>query len=273
MDSIWELCERLEIPGEITEQVVQFDNRFDYGSIDIPMKKLFAEETWEEGRAEIKGVLGEDPKGIGILACMLKCALQTYDDYRKLGINEQIYLDTMKCFPRFIKEHKVSYGIYGFDRDFWTARQIAGKLLRIGELEYEMRNVEGQRFISIHIPSDTKLKKELLARSYDGARLLIARVFPEYEKADMKCESWLLAPALQRLLPEGSNILEFQKSFEIEKVEEDAKDVMEWVFQNPHLSLDEAPENTSLQRKMKQYLLQGGKVGIAFGKLLEPGFR
>lgn len=273
MDSIRELCEKLEIPGEITKQVAEFDSRFDYGVIDIPMKKLFAEETWEEGRAEIKRVLGEDSKGIGILACMLKCALQTYDDYCKLGIDEQIYIDTMKCFPRFIAEHKVSYGSYGFDRDFWTARQIAGKLLRIGELEYELRNENGQRFISIHIPSDAKLKKELLAKSYDEARTLIARVFPEYGKADMKCESWLLAPALQELLAEGSNILEFQKAFAIEKVDEDAKDVMEWVFKNPHLTLEEAPEDTSLQRKMKQYLWQGGKVGIAFGKLLEPAFR
>lgn len=273
MDSIQELCERLGMPREISEQVVRFDKQFEYGSIDTSMKKLFAEETWEEGRAEIKRELGEDQKGIGMLACMLKCALQTYDEYQELGIKEQIYIDTMKCFPRFVGEYKESYGEYGFDRDFWTVRQISGKLFRIGELEYELRNVKGQRLISIHIPSDAKLKKELLAKSYDDAKLLIAKVFPEYEKAEMKCESWLLAPALQKLLPEHSNILEFQRAFEIEEVDEEAKDVLEWVFKNTRVSLAELPEDTSLQRNMKQYLLQGGKVGIAFGKLIEPGFR
>lgn len=273
MDSIRELCEKLDMPQEITEQVLEFDSQFDYGAINHLMKKLFAEEDWEEGRTEIKRALGEDAKGIRILACMLKCALQTYDNYGKLGISEQIYIDTMKCFTRFVEEHKVSYGSYGFDRDFWTVRQIAGKLFRVGELEYELRNVNGQRFISVHIPSDARVKKQLLAKSYDDARQLLERVFPEYRKAEMKCESWLLAPALQKLLPEHSNILEFQRAFEIEKVDEEAKDVLEWVFKNPNLALAELPEDTSLQRKMKQYLLQGGKVGVAFGRLIEPGFR
>lgn len=273
MDSIRELCEKLDMPQEITEQVLEFDSQFDYGAINHLMKKLFAEEEWEEGRTEIKRALGEDSMGIGMLTCMLKCSLKTYDNYCNLGINEQIYIDTMKCFTRFIEEHKVSYGSYGFDRDFWTVRQIAGKLFRVGELEYELRNVKGQRFISIHIPSDARVKKQLLAKSYDDARQLQEQVFPEYGKAEMKCESWLLAPALQKLLPEDSNILEFQRAFELEEVVEDRNDVMEWVFKNPHLSLEEAPEDTFLQRKMKQYLLQGGKVGIAFGKLKEPGFR
>lgn len=62
--------------------------------------------------------------------------------YEKEGIGEDVFLATMKCFPRFIKEHLVSYGSYVFDREWWVARQISMQLLRIGELEYERKRVK-----------------------------------------------------------------------------------------------------------------------------------
>ena len=38
--------------------------------------------------------------------------------YQKAGISEQMFADTMKCFPRFVREHKECFGDYGFDRAF-----------------------------------------------------------------------------------------------------------------------------------------------------------
>ena len=73
-------------------------------------------------------------------------------------ISEEIYIETMKCFSRFVREHKVSYGVYGFDRGFWTPHQIEGKLFRIGELEYQIDDEE--KVISIHIPSDADLSDD-----------------------------------------------------------------------------------------------------------------
>ncbi len=42
---------------------------------------------------------------------------------------------------------------------------------------------------------------------------------------------------------------------------------MEWVFKKGDIPLKDLPENTTLQRRMKAYLLQGGRVGEAFGVL------
>ena len=65
--------------------------------------------------------------------------LMTASDSRRWGewkdIPEEIWLDTMKCFPRFISEHRRSYGRDGFDRYGWTVRQIGAKLFRVGGLE------------------------------------------------------------------------------------------------------------------------------------------
>ncbi len=267
MKEIKDLCRRIDIPNEILEPIIDFDARFHYELIKESMSKLFFRETWDEGREEIKKCLGEDPGGIRMLACMLKCCLKTYDLYREWGISEEIFVSTMKCFGRFVREHKEAYGDYAFDRDFWTARQISGQLFRIGELEYELVNKNGSRYVSLHIPSDARLLSEGISQSLHRAKAFISEKFPEYGKADMVCHSWLLSPTLKKLLPEESNILKFQSCFSIENIGSDDKEYMRWVFKRTDLPLKALPENTLLQRKLKNYLLEGGKVTEARGKI------
>ena len=44
---------------------------------------------------------------------------------------------------------------------------------------------------------------------------------------------------------------------------------MQWVYRKTDIKYEELPEETSLQRNMKLYLLEGGKVGGAKGKLIK----
>lgn len=271
MKNIQELCKKIELQDEITELVVAFDESFDYSSIQPSVDKLFFRASWNEGRAEIKEALGEDERGIKILAVMFRCAMKTWDKFLALGMEESILVETMKCFTRFIDEHMASYGSYAFDRDFWTARQVSGNLFRIGELEYEL--IDGdKKEIGVHIPSDVHLKREILADSYKQAKACLKKFFPEYADADMVCESWLLSPSLKEVLSEESNIIKFQNEFRVEKVDYENNDYMEWVFKRPDLALEDLPEDTSLQRNLKKFLLNGGKVGEAIGILEEPAF-
>ena len=64
---------------------------------------------------------------------------------------EDVWLDTMKCFSRFVGEHRNSYGWEGFDRGFWTVRQVRASLFRLGELEYEMVESGERKHISLHV--------------------------------------------------------------------------------------------------------------------------
>ena len=233
------------------------------------MEQLFSRKTWENGLSELKSALGEDGRGVKILTCMLLCALRTADYYKRLGVGEAIYIDTMKCFSRFVSEHKVSYGVYGFDREWWTARQVSGLLLRIGELEYEMVEEDQKKYISIHIPSDAVLKEAEIRSSYQAAKRLFEGVFPDYASVEMVCHSWLLSPTLKEFLKEGSHILAFQRLFDIKPTGGEETDHMQWVFKNPNLPLDELPEQTALQRGLKRHLLEGKTVAAADGKLQE----
>lgn len=85
------------------------------------------------------------------------------------------------------------------------------------------------------------------------------------------CNFWLLSPTLKELLPEESHILQFQKSFRITPLgKSDCYRL--WVFKNPNLPVQEFPENTSLQRRLKAYLLDGGAFLDAEGILIQEPF-
>lgn len=266
MKNLKELCGKISMPAEATDCILKNERLPEDGSLSASMEKLFHTATWKAGLAELKQYIGEDAGGFGILACELSCALKTFEIYEKLGISEEIYVDTMKCFGRFVREHRESYGCYGFDREWWTPRQISGLLFRIGELEYEM-DTEYDRRICLHIPSDARLSAEGIEESLEAARKFFAEKFPDYAGAEIKCESWLLSPTLKELLPSSSKILGFQNYFVTEPLGTDEEEFMTWVFKRRDIPLADLPENTSLQRNLKKYLLSGKKMAAATGTL------
>ena len=228
---------------------------------------LLQPTRWDQALARLKALLGEDPAGMKMLTFMLAACGETRKIYESFQISETIFLDTMKCFPRFINEHLESYGTYGFDRDFWTMRQIAARLFRLGSLEYELTEEAGQKAVHIHIPSDGDLSRDSRRASYAMARDFLKEFFPAYQNAPFLCTSWLLSPGLKECLPRTSRIRSFQEDFVITETFPERMDFLTWVYKRPDIPLEELPENTSLQRELKRYLLKGGKVGETAGVL------
>lgn len=251
-----QLCRKINMPDEVTRKLVKIHSTLEvFPCLDL----LTQEETWTEGLTQLKEALGEDAGGMKRLCCMLRCALRAKAEYDRLGISEEIYVDTMAAFSRFVREHMDSFGCYGFNRGFWTTRQVSCKLFRIGQMEYELTTLNGDPVISLHIPTDVDLRPEVLRPSMKEGLAGFYRLFPEYEGKKVYCHSWLLSPLLKGLLPEGSNILRFQELFDIEPEGTPGNDVLLWVFKNPKLPKEDYPENTSLQRKLKQFFLSGGQ--------------
>lgn len=265
MVNINDICKIINLQENIRKQVVEFDQDFNYITNQKFITKLKDRNTSKEGRIELKNILGEDTAGIKILTCMLHCAAESYTIYKELGISEEIYADTMKCFTRFINEHYESYGYYAFDRDWWTTRQISLQLFRIGELEYELGDEDGKKEIMLHIPSDAVITKEKCDQSISEAKEFIESKFTEYSDCEWVCSSWLLSPALKDLMKVDSNILRFQNRFRTMSWNKDNDEFLEWVYKRKDYTLERLPEITSLQRNMKKYLLSGGKIGDAFG--------
>lgn len=280
MNNLREFCSKLEMPKEVTEKILalykELKETQNWEKIEEVMTQLFHEETWETGVKELREILGEDSQGLKMLTCMLDCGLKTYLLYQKWRISDEIFIDSLKCFSRFVREHHESFGIYGFDREWWTVRQLSGKLFRIGELEYEFKENQKkgkeQRYISLHIPSDANLELEAVHRSYRLAGIFVRQYFPAYIHAKIRCSSWLLAPALREVLPSNSKIIRFQKEFVIQHVEE-SESFMQWVYKRADIPWESLPEETTLQRNLKQYILTGRKVGEGVGYLSEKVFQ
>ena len=65
-----QLCEAIGMPAEVTRQILALEDRPcpDISGLTCP-------ETWDSALRQVSEALGDDPLGIGMLRCMLRCAL------------------------------------------------------------------------------------------------------------------------------------------------------------------------------------------------------
>lgn len=262
------LCKGIQLPTEACRRVFEEYEKVNLAEMGRQLNSLMERETAEKAYHQLVNCLGKDPDNMKMLMCQLVCICRDYDRYKAMGISDEIYFETMKCFTRFLGERRGRTGEVLFDRGWWTYRQVSMTLFRIGELEFELTNFEGKDAISIHIPSDAVFIPENVEASLRLAADFIQRVYPGYAQAEYFCESWLLSPRLAELVKETSNIRKFQKLFIIKKDMPEDTEYMEWMFgKEPGTSLEELPENTSLQIKTKELMRNGGNIGACVGIL------
>ncbi len=200
--------------------------------------------------------------------CRFAC--ETYDSYVEQDIAESVYWDTFYDFTLWSENCYRDYGEYGIAEYDWLYRHIEMRLFRFGRLQFEKTSVEpgwgiaeGEEVISIHIPQGEKLEIQACRESIQRGRRFWGT---EYRYL---CDSWLLEPELRKLLKEGSNILEFQKWFEIVSVDKKCRQAEERIFIKVQENPADYPEETSLQKAAKRYLMDGGKLGCGVGILKE----
>ena len=207
----------------------------------------------------------DDKENFHILSIYLLACLKTYDLYLEKGIDEIIFIDTMKCFKRFIDECEINNQKAYFDRPWWTYRQVSMSLFRILQLEYELDYKT--KCISVHVPSDAILTIDNVKLSIIKAKKFFKKHYSDF-KDEFYINSWLLSPNLKKHLSENSNILNFQNLFELISFDENDKSCLLWLF-NAKENIDYSllKEETSLQRSIKKDLIEGYKVGSGFAKL------
>ncbi|MEG0229775.1 MAG: acyltransferase domain-containing protein [Oscillospiraceae bacterium] len=272
------LCEKICLPSQVSQQILAFTSTFDCEKIKPILEKFYDSKNFISAPTDLKEALLPDDNGIKTLSIMLNQCLTTKHLYDNKGICEDVFFDTMKCFTRFVNEHFQSFGFYGFDRHWWTSRQIAMTLFRLGELEYEMYNYEGENAISIHIPSNCILKQEKLRESYFLAKDFFAKFYPDFANARMFCHSWLLSPNLKELLNAQSNIVKFSNNFDIIKTDNDSTDFLAWVFKTENIDIKnkeqikQLPQTTTLQKNIKEFILDDKIFYNGLGFLKENPF-
>ena len=276
-----EICNELDMPEEITERLVYHINTIDPGLYQPYIAGLFSLETGEQAASKILEAVKteQDPTGdMGLksMAVYLEAAKHTREIYAQLGIDDTIYINSLKAFSRFVREHKVTFGRYGFNRPYRIFRYLSVRIFRLRSLEFEMRHIPsdvqliddvlpGSPVLIVHIPSDAIITRDALDASYSMARSFFAKHFPDYRYQCVYTISWMLSPLLKDVLDPDSRILDFQTDFEITHVDLESNSGMIWIFKRNYEDYSKLQEDTSLMRKMKQILLEGGKIGHATG--------
>ena len=125
----------------------------------------------------------------------------------------------------------------------------------------------GDPVISVHIPPTGKLTKELIDDTIRETKEFAAAYFPDFRYKAFMCHSWLMSPQLDTLLGAETNIVQFSRRFRRVTGKSRAEDVFSFVFLKPDMNFElrELPENTTLERALKHFYLDGNALYEMYG--------
>ncbi len=135
--------------------------------------------------------------------------------------------------------------------------------IRLDKKEWKLIFSPTDNVLGIHIPPGGGFDKETMDKSFDRAKELFRKCYPDHPFKAFHCRTWLLAPQLQNILKPDSNILAFQNRFIRYPYRSNGKECMSFLFNlltNDPENLNDLPENTSLQRAVKAIYLNGGCI-------------
>ena len=140
--------------------------------------------------------------------------------------------------------------------------RIRRERVTLPKSEWHEKLVPGDDVINLHIPKGVSFTEEALDRTISNIRAFLAKYFPDYAYKAFFCGSWLLDPQLGDILGEDSNIVKFGRRFIPVSAKNDGKGVFRFVFLIPDNDVDfeTLPENTRLQRAVKQHYLAGKAI-------------
>ena len=204
-------------------------------------------------------VLKREESGLWFLWLYSNMACKVYDKYKERGISEEVFWDTFQDIRFWCENTEREFGTLGLAVYEWFYRHIDMVLFRFGRLQFEKMDTE----INIHIPQGEALSWEACKKSIETAKK-----FWDGDRSYV-FHSWLLYPELDQVLGEKSNIREFRKHFKVLQVDYKEREA-EWrIFGKVLKNVIEYPENSSLQKKVKEYLLSGRVLGNGWGVLID----
>ena len=276
-EDIIKFCNKINMPKEILNKIIDKFHLIAEDKVNIFYKDFFELDKAQSAYENLKTYTDNlDEDNICELTVLLAISIECYEKYIEKNIDEKIYIDTMKCFSRFVLENYKWTGKWSFDRGFWVWRQLSLSLFRIGELEFEicyidddtakkLNGYKNEKVIYVHIPSDANCKIDNLHLSYEQAK----QFFKTHFNAEYKilCSSWLLGKELEDLLCENSGIKNFRKDYNIFESYLESDDYLQWVFNKFDGNIQDFIPKTSLQKAIRQHLINGGKMTIGFGIL------
>lgn len=127
----------------------------------------------------------------------------------------------------------------------------------------------GDDCMSVHIPRGADISKEALYRAIASAYRIEAERYPGHKSVGIYGSSWILDPKLGELLGPDSKITVLLEQFSKYPEKSDGHGLFGYVFPKNFQSYETLPEDTGLQRKVKQIYLEGGFIYNYAGVILK----
>ena len=179
-------------------------------------------------------------------------------------VPDDISWPTLADLGRHVRLYRRRNGRLGLDTVGWMALHFRGALYALGRLQFELRVWRwervwpGDRVLAVHIPESGPLDPEACDASFAAASEFFPRLFPEYASRVATCSSWLLDDQLLEYLPQDSNIVRFQRRFELLEGHRDGDEsICHFVFSKPLSAANQTQPRTTLERAILKHLKDG----------------
>ena len=161
------------------------------------------------------------------------------------------------CGAPFATIHETEDGYYGY-----CVRDCKCNLQEqfFPKSQWECVIRPGNKVISVHLPKGMDLSPENVDNAFSSVIAKAATWFPDDPVKGLYCGSWLLDPALGDLIGENSKIALFGKRFVRWPILSDGQEIFRFVFPGKPEDLNDLPENTRLEKGLKNLYLNDGFI-------------
>lgn len=247
-------------------------------------KKNF--DCFSDKSKELAELIGENVYTV-YLVLLLNCTKPLRTAYKKAGISDEIYWNTIIDLKVKMLECKENFDVWGTFVESWFMAFYTLQRFGLGRLQFELSDF-GEEFYDDNgvFIRDSEFVLGLHIPSYLGPLTYEARL-DSYKKAFemfkdrfggkyivICCSSWLLYPDNLNILPENSNASDFILDFEPLDIKQTYDFGDGWrIFGQGKSSLrpSELPRETSMQKAFAEWFDQGKKAGSAYSMIIFDG--
>ena len=136
----------------------------------------------------------------------------------------------------------------------------SAETIRYSKEEWELVLQPGDSVITTHIFWGSDFTPDTVSKAFSEGQRMAREYFPEHQFKALRCFSWLMNPAINEALGEDAKLSQFSARFLRYPRISAAKAFFPYVFPSATGDYAQYPENSRLQKALKQILLDGGHV-------------
>jgi hypothetical protein len=201
---------------------------------------------------------------------------------QRLGIPREIAVDSLADVGRHMEIHRRMHSSTGIEASWWVTLSLRAEIVDLGKLQFNRFTLKvgdesppwytgeeaerrgagfraGDPCLGVHIPDGARLEPVAVEESLRRAGAFFDRYYPVGQRRVATCLSWLLDDQLAEYLPAESNIVRFQRRFElVPGWLEDDRYILQFVFRvGPDHPIERLPQRTTLERAIVAHLRAG----------------